>query len=181
MEPKCYTNKSLVTHTHNTHHSPNLGEVDLFPIKISMISEGLHLKWPILKFPNFAKLWIMHVCGFIILTCGLLFKNFQGQSCNLSKENFIVVFHIPIKSHLTFDSWVLIFKSQIDSLIFDHSFLNIICASNLQIENMAHFGYLFLWIVQWSKKSSIWIKFGWQGTITMLRKQWKNNEICWQH
>jgi len=60
---------------------------------------------------------------------------------------------------------------------------------------MTHFGYIFSSrIVQWSKKSSIWIRFGWQGTTTMLRKQvkkqwnmlttlslrWENDERYWR-
>jgi hypothetical protein len=96
-------------HVHMNHHVLDLrGITILLPIIKFVIGNYIEMPKILktfkgdLKIFNFVKLWILQLCGLIILAYKVWLKNFLNKSYNLWKDIVDAIFHLSIKCRLTF-------------------------------------------------------------------------------
>jgi hypothetical protein len=134
------------THTHKTHHGPNLGEVTTFSLIVfSMPSHKAYtqmsfcLETPKLGVPKFSKLGFLQLWRFIISCAYFRLRWDLKQNCSPRQELSNDMCHATYEIVNQGDSWLLMVRSQINNLIFDSSFVHNLCFKVLKWVMRAQF------------------------------------------
>jgi len=125
------------TRTHKTHHVLDLGEATTFPLIVfSMPNHGAWtqmsfcpktLKTPKLGVLKFSKLGLLQLWRPITFCADLWLKWGLKQSCTPHQELSNSMWHSTFTQVNRGDSWLLVVKSQIDTLTFGASFGHNLC------------------------------------------------------